>query len=711
MTISVGQHESATSPRQSSPSNGERGAADAIATFVRAPRVAGLTASYSGRIVATVRTVDEKGSAFLNQLVALEDGSPRYLTRGTESANLLAVGNRGEVYFARKDSVEEEKGSALWMLPPRGEARAILRHFGGIDSLAVTDRSLVIVASVMPSAATRAESVELSRKRTESKTSAVLHERFPIRYWDSDLDPATKRLFVAALPEMEDDDEIELRPVALPPSPDDVDEWTLSSVSPARDGARALVTMEARRGITDWTQVWVVELPSADDLAENEDDSTSVESAADHSVAPRLLATQEGRSCHGVAIAPNGTWALVEIEVPPLAGQTLDGELYRYDLVNGHATLLTGAFDNLPGEEVIADDDTVYLTANRTGRGGIFRLEADGGARLITPDDEYAYSSISWMPDEASATGSAQIVALRSSVVEPSSIVFVDPDTGKVAEGPRLVDDVDVEGELTEITATALDGTALRAWLALPEGDGPHPLVVFAHGGPWGSWNDWTWRWNCWRFTARGYAVLMPDPGISTGYGKQMVARGHDALANEPFTDIMALADAAVDRPDIDESRQAFAGGSYGGYMANWVAGHTGPRFRCIVTHAGLWNIGSMSVNTDNGGWYRWMTGELATGGTQAEKWSPHASASSIEVPMLVIHGDKDYRVPFGQALELWQDLQRLSPQLGHRFLYFPDEGHWILKPANAQVWYETFLAFLDQHVLGEDFKRPELLG
>ncbi len=683
---------------------------DNIAEFVRAPRISGLSASRTGQIVATVRSVNEKGTAFINQLVSIEGGTSRYLTRGTDSAGLLAVGERGEVYFSRKDSADDDKGSAVWMLPPRGEARPVLRLFGGVDSVEVTDRSLVIVASVLPSAGTLEDSEALVKKRTESKTTAILHERFPVRYWDSDLGPAGNRLFVAALPELYGDDDVQLRPVALPEAPAGVDEWAFASVKAARDGTFALVTMESRRGIAELTQVWMVDLPALDSDA-------GVGVSEPRVMAPRLLAADDDHGWYGAAVSPDCQWALIESEIPPLAGQTVDGYLYRYALASGETTLLSGGFDGFPKQVIIADDGTVYFTADRRGRGGIFRLTEDGAAALVTPDDEYAYSSISWIPGDAqedggeTSGGGGLIVALRSSIAEPAAVAFVDPTTGRVSTGPQLVVDQDIDGELTEISATALDGTPLRGWLALPEGEGPHPLVVFAHGGPWGSWNDWTWRWNCWRFTARGYAVLMPDPGISTGYGKQMVSRGHDALGDEPFTDIIALTDVAVNRPDIDESRQAFAGGSYGGYMANWVAGHTGSRFRCVVSHAGLWNIAAMSRTTDDGGWYRWMMGELESGGTQASRWSPHVSAAAIEVPMLVIHGDKDYRVPFGQALELWQDLQRLSPQLGHRFLYFPDEGHWILNPANAQVWYETFLAFLDQHVLGVEFTRPELLG
>ena len=135
------------------------------------------------------------------------------------------------------------------------------------------------------------------------------------------------------------------------------------------------------------------------------------------------------------------------------------------------------------------------------------------------------------------------------------------------------------------------------------------------------------------------------------------------------------------------------------------MAGHTGDRFSCIVTHASLWNVDFMGRTTDNGEWHEWMAP------TQAKTYSPHAFAEQIEVPMLVIHGDKDYRVPLSQSHALWHALLRDSKVDGHRFLYYPDENHWILKPSNSLVWYETVMAFLAQHVRGDEWRRPELLG
>jgi dipeptidyl aminopeptidase/acylaminoacyl peptidase len=209
---------------------------------------------------------------------------------------------------------------------------------------------------------------------------------------------------------------------------------------------------------------------------------------------------------------------------------------------------------------------------------------------------------------------------------------------------------------------------------------------------------------------ARGYAVLLPDPALSTGYGRDFIARGHGEWGGRPYTDVMAITDAAVARPDIDETRTAMMGGSFGGYMANWIAGHTS-RFRAIVSHASLWALDQMFGTTDAPAEWRRHFGSPLTQPERYEANSPHLHAASIVTPMLVIHGDKDYRVPIGEALRLWTDLAGVRGGLaGAKFLYFPDENHWVLTPGNAVIWYETVLAFLAQHVLGEPWRRPSLL-
>jgi dipeptidyl aminopeptidase/acylaminoacyl peptidase len=269
---------------------------------------------------------------------------------------------------------------------------------------------------------------------------------------------------------------------------------------------------------------------------------------------------------------------------------------------------------------------------------------------------------------------------------------------------------VTVPGRAEEIVATAVDGVSVRSWLVVPEAASeasPAPLVLWIHGGPLGSWNEWHWRWNPWVLAARGYAVLLPDPALSTGYGQAFIQRGWGRWGDEPFTDLMAAVDAAVARPDIDPERTAAMGGSFGGYMANWVAGHT-DRFRAIVTHASLWALDQFHGTTDVGHWWECEFGNPYQDPRRYEENSPHRHISAITTPVLVIHGELDHRVPVGEALRLWTDLRRNG--VPAKFLYFPDENHWVLKPQHARVWYQTVIAWLDQHLLGKDWERPALL-
>ncbi len=283
--------------------------------------------------------------------------------------------------------------------------------------------------------------------------------------------------------------------------------------------------------------------------------------------------------------------------------------------------------------------------------------------------------------------------------------LLASPQMPNPAPAPEL------PGRLTEISTTVADGSTVRGWLALPDGadaEHPSPLLLWIHGGPLGSWNAWSWRWCPWLLVAQRHAVLLPDPALSTGYGEDFIARGWSRWGAEPFTDLMAITDAAVARDDIDASRTAAMGGSFGGYMANWVAGHT-DRFAAIVSHASLWNLDAFGTTTDAPWYWKYeLTPEAV------RDFSPHRFADQIRTPMLVVHGDKDYRVPIGEGLGLWWALvsgwDGPPEAMPHRFLYFPDENHWVLTPNHARVWNETVRNFLAVHVDGADEVRSELL-
>jgi dipeptidyl aminopeptidase/acylaminoacyl peptidase len=353
------------------------------------------------------------------------------------------------------------------------------------------------------------------------------------------------------------------------------------------------------------------------------------------------------------------------------------------------------------------DGRALLVTADDQGRSPIWRIDLETRTPARLTGDDAAYTDL-----QLSRDGSA-LYALRSSIGVPPTPVRLDPAAldQQPVRLPSPVADPELPGLVTEVHTEAEDGTPVRAWLVLPAGasaEQPAPLLLWVHGGPLGSWNSWSWRWNPWLAAAQGYAVLLPDPALSTGYGLAAIQRSWGRWGAESYTDTMAITDAAVARDDIDADRTAAMGGSYGGYLVNWIAGHT-DRFRGIVSHAGLWALDQFGPTTDAAFyWRREMTAEMEA------QYSPHLFVDQIRTPMLVIHGDRDYRVPVGEALRLWAELSERgsSPDgvLPHRFLLFPDENHWILKPQNAKLWYATIFAFLAHTVRNEPWQVPDLL-
>ena len=438
--------------------------------------------------------------------------------------------------------------------------------------------------------------------------------------------------------------------------------------------------------------------------------------------ARRVLLSAPGTDFSAPRVSPDGTRVLAIAERHETYHEPAEVTVVVVPLPGGDPADLLPGCDRWPEEAVwSADGTSVFVTAADRGRCPVFRAAvpgvpagdagpaglAEAGLTRLTTDDG-AYSGLCPAPDGRS------VYALRSALDSPPAVVRIDAARPGAPERlPGLTAAPPLPGRLTEIEAAAADGTPVRGWLVLPGTASPQqpaPLLLWVHGGPYSSWNSWSWRWNPWLMAARGYAVLLPDPGLSTGYGQKFIARGHGAWGELPYTDLMTVTDAAVARADIDEARTAVMGGSFGGYMANWIAGHT-TRFRAIVSHASLWALDQMFGTTDLPAAWRRVLGHPEDQPDRYTANSPHRHAAAIGTPMLVIHGDRDYRVPVGEALRLWSDLAaRPAPLAGARFLYFPDENHWVLSPGNVRVWYQTVFAFLAQHVLGEPWQRPDLL-
>ena len=253
---------------------------------------------------------------------------------------------------------------------------------------------------------------------------------------------------------------------------------------------------------------------------------------------------------------------------------------------------------------------------------------------------------------------------------------------------------------------TANDGTKLQGFVIPPPGYDPakkYPVKFLIHGGPQGAWGDsWSYRWNAELFAANGYVVVMINPRGSTGYGQAVVDGVNGDWGGKPFSDLMEGLDTAERKFHfIDKNRECALGASYGGYMANWVLGHT-DRFKCIVSHDGMFNAESAFGSTEED-WFNvwefkgrpWDYYGKPDAENPFRKWSPSLSAKNFKTPTLVVHGQLDYRLDVSEGFQLFDTLQLL--RVPSKMLYFPDEGHWVLKPQNSQLWYKTVDDWVDQ--------------
>ncbi|WP_085066719.1 S9 family peptidase [Catenuloplanes japonicus] len=648
--------------------------------YAALPRVSGLRLSPDGtRIVVGVATPDPKKNRYVTALWEVDaagERAARRLTRSRAGESAAGFTPAGDLLFVSSrpepdDAEGEDPQAALWSQPAGGgDARVIARPTGGVRGVVVADDGgIVLGSSLLPGSEGVEPDRERRKRRKDAGVTAILHEEYPVRFWDHDLGPARTRLLA-----LEDDGDLRDLTGHVGLALDDDTSWD--------------VTRDGRTVVASWT------------VATERGGHRSTVVAIDvESGERRTLASDPGHEYGAPRISPDGTRVAIGVTRRSTADDPGDHWLGVVPLAGGPVDDLTEAWDRRPhSARWTPDGATLIVAADDLGRGPLWRVDATTGeVTRLTPDDG-TYTDVEISPD------GAWIYALRATVAAPPAPVRIDAATGVFTALPGPAPERPVPGRLEEVTATAADGTALRAWLALPAQDGPAPLVLFIHGGPQASSNAWSWRWNPWILTAAGYAVLLPDPALSTGYGAGFIRRGWGAWGDAPFTDLMTLADAAEAHPGIDASRTAAMGGSFGGYMANWIAGHT-DRFDAIVTHASLWSLDQFAPTTDTSDyWTREMTAEMAA------KHSPHLSADAITTPMLVIHGDRDYRVPIGEGLRLWWDLMSRSTA-EHRFLYFPDENHWILTPRHSAIWYETVLAFLGRHLRGEEWRRPSLLG
>ena len=424
--------------------------------------------------------------------------------------------------------------------------------------------------------------------------------------------------------------------------------------------------------------------------------------------------------------SPDGKYIAYRAQVRP--GYESDRfRLMLYDRKTGEKKDLTENFDRWVGSFIWAPDSRmIYFSAEHKGHNLIYAVETRPAIGSDTRHNDFSKRVLvaGYNDDLAVTPDGKSLVFSRMSISAPNEIYLSDvagsgcpAKTGDVDPGKedcslnkdraitRVNDPLLSKISMQKIESfwfTGAENAKVEGFVVRPPNFDPnkkYPVKFLIHGGPQGAWgDDWSYRWNPELFAANGYVIVMINPRGSTGYGQKFIDDINGDWGGRAFEDLMKGLDYAErSYPFIDKDRECALGASYGGYMANWILGHTN-RFKCIVSHDGMFNTESAWGTTEELWFNEWeFKGTPYNNRELYRKWSPHLSATSFKTPTLVIHSQLDYRLDVSEGFQLFTTLQRLK--IPSKMLYFPDEGHWILKPQNSQLWYKTVNDWVDQWI------------
>jgi dipeptidyl aminopeptidase/acylaminoacyl peptidase len=367
------------------------------------------------------------------------------------------------------------------------------------------------------------------------------------------------------------------------------------------------------------------------------------------------------------------------------------------DRASGRTTNLTENLDRWVGSVTWSPDSTrLFFTVEDRGRTGLQMIQASGGG------SRNIIAGASTLADVQFTADGRTMIYTEVSGSHPTEIFRATSNGGTGVALTHLNDAVLSNAAITpleEMCADSSDRTRVHVFIVKPPDFSPakkYPVLFLIHGGPQGSWGEeWTYRWNAQVFAGAGYLVVMPNPRGSTGYGQRYTEEISGDWGGKAYEDIMAVVDSVASLPYADGNRMAAAGGSYGGYMVDWMLGHT-DRFKAFVTHAGVFDLRSMAAETEELWFVNWEFKGMPWDNPELySKWSPSNFVKEFKTPTLVMHGEQDFRVPVSQGMQLFTALQ--SQKVPSKLILFPDEGHWILKPQNTVLWYTQFLDWINQ--------------
>jgi dipeptidyl aminopeptidase/acylaminoacyl peptidase len=630
-----------------------------------------------------VARLDADGAKLVGDLwrVPLEGGAPVQLTRGPSDDRAPAFRRDGALGFLsnrnpREGKAEEgdDERAQVWLLPAEGgEAVPLTDEPLGVLAFRFGADRLLLTAEVLPGvphAEQRARAADLKK----NGPSALRFTRQPVRVWDHWLGLAAPHLIAY--------DECGGNRRDLTPDADREHREAEWDVSP--DGRAAVITV-ARPGEDrlDDRALLRIDLETGAGTVLGAAPRTNYHKPLFSPEGDRIAAMWSVRSAEAV-----GKPGLRLFEAGDPAGRDLAPEWDRWPHLHAWT----------------ADGRALLVTADDRGSVPVFTVEAASGAVTRISREAYGgtHEGLAVVPGRAVAVGT------RSRTLhapEPFRIALApgaEPELLAALSGFTEADGLEI-ATWESVSVPSDDGAPVQYFVLRPARhraeDAPLPALLWIHGGPIGQWSEgWHGRWNPLVAVARGYVVALPNPRGSTGCGQAFVEGiWSNDWGGQCYRDLMAVTDALERLPYVDAGRIAAMGGSFGGYMTNWIGGTT-DRFQALVTHASLFHLEMFHGTTDFPPWFAYHIGGAPYENRNAyDRFSPHRNVSRWKTPALVIHGEKDYRVPIGEGVALFEALQHHGVE--SELLVFPDENHWILKPRNAVAWYNAVLEFLDRHL------------